>query len=182
MSHYLLLFWLSWTNTESEINPNNNLMMRRAGLVALVLGPITQFEVDQLSSLRGFRWNCNSMGGLWRKLRRGLGMWRMCRIFAQICKLRKNRLWSMWKIWWKYANYASIICSRSFRTYIHPFKPIKCCVRLWFEFFQFFDIRCVICLSGFSLLPLPANGFYFFRLKQIKFYINTDTQFNIFRC
>ena len=32
LSQYLLIFWLSLTNTESETNPNNNLMMRQAGL------------------------------------------------------------------------------------------------------------------------------------------------------
>ena len=32
---YLLPFWLSLTNTVSEANPNNKLMMRRAGLSIL---------------------------------------------------------------------------------------------------------------------------------------------------
>jgi hypothetical protein len=30
--YYLLIFWFGLTNTESETNPNNNLMMGQAGL------------------------------------------------------------------------------------------------------------------------------------------------------
>ena len=45
-SQYLFSFLLSLTNTESETNPNNNLMMRRAGLSTSTTGstlPSTNF-------------------------------------------------------------------------------------------------------------------------------------------
>ena len=32
LSHYLLIFLLTLTNSEPDVNPNSNLMMRQAGL------------------------------------------------------------------------------------------------------------------------------------------------------